>query len=209
MCAVGVDHIDGAGGSVTEVVTTAGEHIAAQLVIVGIGAVPCTSLAESAMLTIENGICVDGNMQTSHPDIYAIGDCVSFPQAQLGQRVRLELIQNATEQADHLAHVMTGQPTQSYARLPWFWSDIGAMKLQIAGLAKGECQKLAVHRDGRLVAVYHFNDDNLVSVETINSAGEHMLARKMIFEEFSPPKDSSALEDLAATKAAFKQWLAR
>jgi len=208
-CSLGVDHIAGEDGCVTHVVTTSGEHIAAQLVIVGIGAIPCTSLAETAQLEIENGICVDGNLKTSSSDIYAIGDCGSFPQVQLGQRIRLESIQNATEQADHLAIVLTGGATNQYARLPWFWSDIGVMKLQIAGLRNGEIEKVVVHRDDRLAAVYHYSANKLVSVETINGAGEHMLARKMITEGFSPSKDALALTNLASIKESFKQWKTR
>ncbi len=205
-CSVGVAELQGEAGQVRSVVTSDGETLPAQLVIVGIGAVPRVSLAEAAGLEIENGIKVDSHMRSSDDNIYAIGDCVSFPQADLQTRFRLESVQNATEQADHLALILTDKTTAPYTRLPWFWSDIGAMKLQIAGLFSGETDKKIVRRDGKLAAVYHFQNDKLVCVETINSGGEHMLARQMMQSGFSPKNDLDTVADLPGLKASFLSW---
>lgn len=205
-CGVGVEHLAGEGGAISAVVTTTGEILPAQLVIVGIGALPQVALAESAGLKIENGIVVDGHMRSSQADIFAIGDCVTFPQAHLGRPIRLESVQNALEQADHLALYLTGKVTEPYARLPWFWSDIGALKLQIAGVFAGETKKTTVRREGHLVSVYHFQSGKLVCVETLNSGGEHMLARQMIQSGFSPKDSLESVSDLASLKAAFLDW---
>ncbi|MGH1354526.1 MAG: NAD(P)/FAD-dependent oxidoreductase [Thalassovita sp.] len=206
---VGVDCLKGEDGKVCSVVTSEGDELRAQLVIVGIGAIPQTALAEKAGLEIENGIKVDGNMCSSEASIFAIGDCVSYPQAHLQTRFRLESVQNAVEQADHLALFLTNQTTEPYSRLPWFWSDIGSLKLQIAGMAIGETKRFPVKRDGKLASVYHFQDDKLVSVETINSSGEHMLARKMISTGFSPKADLEVLSHLPNLKQSFLKSMQR
>lgn len=122
-----------------------GEIIAADLVLVGIGAVPNTALAEEAGLAIENGIAVDEGLQTSAPDIYAAGDCCSFPLALYGgRRVRLESWRNAQEQgALAAANMLDAGLTQT--AVPWFWSDQYDLTLQVTGLADGAVTHL--HRD--------------------------------------------------------------
>src|SRR5690606_41363039 len=63
--------------------------------------------------------------------IYAIGDCVSFPYARWNRRLRLESVQNANDQARTLAALLAGQQPAPYAALPWFWSDLGSLRLQM------------------------------------------------------------------------------
>lgn len=198
---VGIKAIRGEGGQVTGVELD-GELLPADLVIVGIGAVPVVDLAAAAGLALENGIAVDAQLRSSDPAIYALGDCASFPVAG-GGRLRLESVQNATDQARVLAQTLSGTPTD-YAAVPWFWSDIGAMKLQIAGLSGGSEETVECRGpEGQLKSVYHLKDGALLAVETINSAGEHMLARQMLARGFTPPRDLMRAGDARALKAEF------
>lgn len=111
-----------------------GTTIPADDIVVGIGAIPETSLAESCGLKIENGIYVDEMLVTSDPDIFAAGDCCSFPHTLYeGRRIRLEAWRNAQDQGTHVAFNMLGA-TDTYKALPWFWSDQYDLTLQVSGL---------------------------------------------------------------------------
>ena len=114
---------------------TEGEVLAADMVVVGIGATPNVALAEAAGLEIANGIAVDQHLRTSDPSVYAAGDCASFPVAVYGgRRVRLESWRNTHDQAKIAASNMTGANAIIDA-VPWFWSDQYELGLQVAGLA--------------------------------------------------------------------------
>lgn len=175
----------------------------ADMVVVGIGAVPEVALAQAAGLACDNGILTDALLATSDPHIHAIGDCAAYPQAQLGRMARLESVQNATDQARVLAKTLTGNPA-SYVALPWFWSDIGTQKLQIAGLSQDADEAIIVRRaDGTLQSVWRLAQGRLVAVETINSAGEHMLARRLIAEGITPERSVMQSGDMAMLKASY------
>ncbi|MGO4834146.1 NAD(P)/FAD-dependent oxidoreductase, partial [Rhizobiaceae sp. 2RAB30] len=94
---------------VSGVETTSGEHIAADLVLIGIGAEPNVGLAENAGLRVDGGIVVDEAMRSSNPAILAIGDCTRFHHWQAARSVRLESVQNATDQARHAARTILGR----------------------------------------------------------------------------------------------------
>ncbi|MBB5575889.1 NAD(P)/FAD-dependent oxidoreductase [Rhizobium paranaense] len=126
---------DGADGAIVRL--AGGEEISADLVLIGIGAQPNVALAEKAGLAIENGIAVNERLATSAADIYAAGDCCSFPLALYGgRRVRLESWRNAQEQGTLAAANLLGEAA-SISAVPWFWSDQYDLTLQIAGLADG------------------------------------------------------------------------
>ncbi|TIX03015.1 MAG: NAD(P)/FAD-dependent oxidoreductase, partial [Mesorhizobium sp.] len=86
--------------------------------------------------TVANGIRVDQQMRSSAPDILAIGDAASYRHWFTGADVRLESVQNATDQARLAARTILGH-ADAYSAVPWFWSDIGDMKLQMVGLTSG------------------------------------------------------------------------
>lgn len=154
----------------------------ADLVLVAAGVVANDELAEAAGLYVHDGIRVDDTMATEDPDISAIGDCASFPFGHDGLQTRLESVQNAVDQAKCLAKRLTGKP-ERYAALPWFWSDQGPYKLQIAGLAVGaDHHEEFAGGDGKLT-VLCFRRDELIGVETVNAPGDHMAARKLLASE--------------------------
>lgn len=168
---------------VTGLLTADGSRYPADLVVVGVGAQPNTELAATAGLTVSyngyGGIVVDEYLRTSHPDISAIGDCARFP-SESGY-MRLESVQNAVDQARFVAErVVHGRPGR-YKRVPWFWSDQGRVKLQIAGLtAKAERTVLRGHRENEKFSVFGFASGRLVSVESINKPGDHLAARRIL-----------------------------
>lgn len=179
--------------------------LAADHVLVGVGAIPMDHLAQQAGLVTDNGVVVDAYLATDDPDIFAIGDCVSFPQVQLGRQTRLESVQNATDQARTLALTLTGTPV-SYTALPWFWSDIGALKLQISGLSDAPDQFIETcDADGALKSVYHLKQGTLIACETLNSGGEHMLSRRMIAEGLTPSPTELASGDVKVIKQAYQR----
>jgi 3-phenylpropionate/trans-cinnamate dioxygenase ferredoxin reductase subunit len=177
---VGVNAIEGAKGAAAAVVLADGERAPADLVIVGVGVLAEDALARAAGLACDNGVVVDALLAASDPAVSAIGDCAQFPQHSLGQMLRLESVQNATDQARAVARRLTGRPAP-YAALPWFWSDQGDLKLQIAGLPHG-VDRWVLRGDpkDRAFAAFGFRAGALATVETVNRGAEHMAARRII-----------------------------
>jgi 3-phenylpropionate/trans-cinnamate dioxygenase ferredoxin reductase component len=188
---------------VSAVVTAEGERLAADMVIVGIGAVPDIALAEAAGLACDNGIVVGADLQTPVPGVYAIGDCAAYPHWQAGKRLRLEAVQNATDHARHVARGIVGKRAD-YREVPWFWSDQGPAKLQMVGLAIGaDRQVISGSVENLAFSLWHFRGTQLLAVDSINRAAEHMLGRRMLAAGFSP---DDAL--IAAGPAAMKAVVA-
>lgn len=177
---VGVEAIAGAQGRATGVHLTDGRRLAADLVVVGIGILANEALAAAAGLTVDNGIVVDESLTTGDPDISAIGDCCAHPNFYAGRLFRLESVQNATDQARVVALKLVGKPAR-YDALPWFWSDQGDLKLQIAGLNMG-CDQFVTRGDpaSRSFSVFGFSGGRLRVVESVNRAADHMIARRLI-----------------------------
>ncbi len=166
-------------GHVNRVVTGAGE-IEADLVIIGIGVVPVTDIAEAAGLVCDDGICVDAHARSSHADIFAAGDCTRHPNGILGRTLRLESVHNALEQARTAAASLCGQD-KPYDQVPWFWSDQYDTKLQIAGLS-GQDDEVVMRGDpaaGSFSACY-LREGRLQAVDAINSPRDFMQAKKLL-----------------------------
>lgn len=211
----GVARILGDKGRVVAVETSDGRTLPADLLLVCIGVIPNDELAAEAGLAVANGILVDGELRTADPAILAIGDCANFPTrfAPPGQngrgpeahgRVRLESVQNCVDQARAVAAGLTGKPTV-YDKVPWFWSDQGDLKLQIAGLTIGHDR--AVLRgdpeDGTF-SVFCFRAERLIGVESVNRPLDHMVARRLLLGEprLTPEEAADPSFDLKARAAA-------
>jgi 3-phenylpropionate/trans-cinnamate dioxygenase ferredoxin reductase subunit len=176
----GVSRILGAQGRVTGVETTDGRHLPADLVLICVGVIPNAELASETGLDVDNGIVVDQRLATRDPAILAIGDCANFPTPFAAVRVRLESVQNAVDQARCVAAHIAGKP-EPYDKVPWFWSDQGDLKLQIAGITVGH--DTAVLRgnpdDGRF-SVFCFRGGRLIGVESVNQTADHVVARRLL-----------------------------
>lgn len=178
--------LEGDLGRVGAVLTQDGRRFAADLAIVGIGSIPNTELAQAAGIACRDGILVDRFARTDDPDIFAAGDCVRHP-GRSGESIRLESVQNAAEQGRVAGANLAGCQT-AYEAVPWFWSDQHDLKLQMAGLAAGADR--TVHRGEtgeERFSLFHYRNDRLIAVDSVNRPAEHMLARKLLAAERHPP----------------------
>ncbi len=178
-----VTRIEGAT-DVERVVCEDGAVFEADLVIVGIGILPETELAEGAGLEVDNGIVVNEFAQTSDPDILAAGDCTRHFNPIYERYLRLESVQNARDQATTAAATICGN-SKAYNALPWFWSDQYDIKLQIAGLCEGYDQ-VVLRGDptsGRSFAAFYLREGRLLAVDAINKPQEFMLGKRLIMDK--------------------------
>lgn len=173
---IGTDRVTGA-------VLTDGTELELDFVIAGIGILPASLLAESAGLTIDNGISTDEFCRTSAPGVWAAGDCASCLFE--GKRIRLESVGNAIEMAEVAAQNMLGQEVV-YKPKPWFWSDQYDMKLQIAGLNTGYDTVYTRPGDKGGQAHWYFRDDRLISVDAMNEPRVYMVGKRLIESGKSP-----------------------
>lgn len=196
-------------GTLKSVETSSGVTHKAELILIGIGVHVNSELAEAAGLDCDNGIRVDERLRTSVQDVYAIGDCVNFDHWLAGRALRLESVQNATDQARVLANVLN-DGDKTYKAVPWFWSEIAQCRLQMVGLSFDADDFIVT---GSIAdndfSVYHFAGDKLVSIDSINRASDHMLGRKFFDSGYNPSKDdvkqgTAYLKELFATFKALK-----
>ncbi|WP_276354479.1 NAD(P)/FAD-dependent oxidoreductase [Cohnella caldifontis] len=192
----GIESVNREGGEY--VVSLAdGSRVRCDVIVTGIGAVPETSLAAECGLEIENGVKADEYLATSDPDIFAAGDCCSFPHPLYeGKRIRLEAWRNAQDQGTHAAGNMLGDRAP-YGAVPWFWSDQYDRTLQVSGLADpsnttvlrdlGDAGKLYFHLDG---------EGRLVSASGMGTPGgiakDIRLAEMLIEKRAHPSPESLA-----------------
>jgi 3-phenylpropionate/trans-cinnamate dioxygenase ferredoxin reductase component len=172
--------IESDGAHVTGVSLSDGRHLPADLVVVGVGVLPNIELAHEAGLPVAAGIIVNEQLLTSDPDISAVGDCALFASPRFGSSLRLESVQNATDHARCVAARLTGD-AKTYDGLPWFWSDQGPDKLQIAGLTTGY-DRVVVRgdREQGSFSAFCYKAGVLVGVESVNRAGDHVFGRKIL-----------------------------
>jgi 3-phenylpropionate/trans-cinnamate dioxygenase ferredoxin reductase subunit len=200
-----IERIGGEGGRLTHVVLQDGRSLPADLVLVSIGVVPNEGLAAAAGLAVENGVVVDELLQTADPVISAIGDCAAFPSRHsLKNPVRLEAVQNAADHARCVADRLLGKPAP-YAALPWFWSEQGALRLQIAGLTTGFQQVvLRGNYAGGEYSAFCYAGDTLLGIESINKPADHAFARRLLAagRNITPAQAADESFDLRAAAMA-------
>ena len=166
-----------------------GREIVAATVLVGVGAEPRTELGEHLGLLRDRGIVVDERCLASDGRTLAIGDC-AVQQSAEGVRMRLESIDNATEQANIAAGTLLGN-TAAERFAPWFWSDQGSWKLQIVGIVEGNTDVL-VRRDPdrpqRRVSLY-FDEGILVAAECVNAPADFVALRSALARGVQVPRE--------------------
>jgi 3-phenylpropionate/trans-cinnamate dioxygenase ferredoxin reductase subunit len=164
-------------GQVGSVVTTGGTRLPADVVVVGIGAVPNDGIAKSAGLEVNHGVVTDSSLRTSDPDIFAAGDVASSYLPLLGRHLRMDHWSNALNGGKAAALSMLGKQIE-YNRVPYFYSDQYDLGMECAGLPLPGTYDQVVYRgdadalefiafwlkEGRLVAgmnvnVWDVNDD--------------------------------------------------
>lgn len=203
-----VADVEPRNGSGVDVLLTTGARMRFDVLVVGIGVSPETSLAMRSKLEVDNGIKADAFLRTSAESVFAAGDCVSFPHSLFGDsRVRLESWRNAVDQAETVAANMLGQ-LRPHRAVPWFWSEQYALTLQVAGLQSMVTSSVVRTRDdgvqlhfgmdvsGRLVAASAVGQGNSV-------ARDIRLAERMIERGAEPLR-----KDLVDASVPLKRVLA-
>lgn len=174
----------GDGVRATAVELADGTTLPADLVVVGVGAVPRTEVARRLGLEVEaRGIVVDAWARTSDGVTVAAGDCAvgpnPFTRGTSGP-TRLESVPHATDQARAAAATLVGRPA-AYASVPWFWSDQGDLRLQLAGLPHGADEHV-VRGDpaAERFSVLSYRDGLLVAVEAVGSTADYLAVKRAL-----------------------------
>ena len=176
---------------------TDGTSLAADCILICIGVIPNVELAGDAGLEVDNGIRVDDRCRTSDDSVYAVGDCTNHPNELLGQRLRLESVHNALEQAKTVARNICGDD-MLYAQVPWFWSDQYDLKLQIAGISQGYDQTvLRGDPANRSFSCLYLRDGQLIAIDSINSPRDFMQSKPLIANHAIISPDTLANVELA------------
>ena len=203
----GVAEVRGEAGQATGVLLDDGTEIPAELVVIGVGVIPRTELAEQLGLECDGGIVVDEHARTSAPNVVAAGDCTVMPHPVSGEgRVRLESVQSAVAQATVAASTLVGRLERTMT-VPWFWSNQGDLRLQIAGLSAGYDQYVVRGEpDTERFSVLYYRHGQLLAVDAINNPGDYMVVRKALTQGTNLPADlvADASTPLKAVLAACK-----
>ena len=183
----------GTDGHVAAVSLADGSEVAADLVLVAVGAVPDDELAHAAGLRCEDGVVVDASARTEDPRIFAVGDIASQPRELLGGRsLRLESIPSAIEQARQVVAAILGEKPPD-PEVPWFWSDQFDLKVQIAGIIVDVDQTIVRDELPTRLSVVHLRGDRLVAIEAINAARDFVAGRNLI--RSGDPVDAGAIRN--------------
>lgn len=197
-----VDCIEGTG-KVSGVRLRDGQLLPAEMVIVGIGIVPAIEPLIAAGADGGNGVTVDAQCRTSLPDIFAIGDCALHGNQFAGDApIRLESVQNATDQATVVAKTIIGQQS-AYNAVPWFWSDQYDLRLQTVGLATGyDATVLRGNPASRSFSVVYLKQGRVIALDCVNMTRDYAQGRKLVVERRSPD-----LAKLADAETSLKDLL--
>jgi 3-phenylpropionate/trans-cinnamate dioxygenase ferredoxin reductase subunit len=191
-----IERADGA-----DVVLQDGQRIEADVVVIGIGAAPVTGLAEAAGLALQNGVAVDECLRTSDPEVFAAGDCCSFPLPIYdGRRIRLESWRNAQDQGALAARNMLGAG-EAISSVPWFWSDQYDLTLQVAGLSEGAARSVRRDLGGGAFILFHLAPDGRLLAASGIGAGNTVardirVAEMLIARRARPEPEKLAVPDI-------------
>lgn len=154
--------------------------VTADIVVVGIGVVPNSEIAEAAGIACRGGVLVDAYALTSDPHVVAAGDCTMHFNGYLGTEIRLESVQNAVDQAKVAAMTMLGE-REAYHQVPWFWSDQYDVKLQMAGITAA-FDETVIRGDveAQAFSIFYFRDGKLLGADSVNAPADHMACRRIL-----------------------------
>lgn len=186
-----VTELLGNNGHIAAVRTADGREFPAGLLIVGIGVIANVELAQAAGLEVDGGIVVDACSRTADPAIVAAGDC-TMRRLEDGRLLRLESVQNATEQAKSAAFALLGKE-RPFTAAPWFWSDQYDIKLQMIGLTAGFDQVVLRGKpEERKFSAFYYRDGKLLAIDSINQPADHMAGRRLFEQSVSPTPEQAA-----------------
>jgi 3-phenylpropionate/trans-cinnamate dioxygenase ferredoxin reductase subunit len=170
---LGTDRVEGA-------VLTTGEHIACDLVLVGVGTILDTGYLDGSEIAIENGVLVDQYCRTNVPDIFAAGDIANWYHPGLDSRLRVEHWDNAEQQGKAAARAMLGR-LEPFAPVPYFWSDQYIYALQCFGRRLGGEQEVRRGTvEARNFTTFYLREGVPVAAMCLNNPRAGMAARRLI-----------------------------
>ena len=193
----GVVGLSGEAGKVTSVELSNGATLPSDIVLVGIGLVPHLELAQQLGLRCEGGIVIDEHARTSRPGVVAAGDCTTLSPSSGEGLLRIESVANAIAQGRAAAATLAGVHDPLSA-VPWFWSDQGDIKLQIAGLSAGY-DEVVLRGDPsteQFSALYYSGSD-LIAIDSVNAPRDYMAVRKILETGGSVPREVAGDTDIA------------
>ena len=184
ICNAKVTNLNAENQMINSVSLESGETLAADIVLVGIGAIPNTQLAASIGLECDNGIKTDQYCRTSIPNILAVGDCTSSFNSLYNKEFRLESVPNALAQSKVASSSILGNELFNN-EMPWFWSDQYDLKLQMAGLSSGydECHIIGDTDSAEFIACYG-KEGYLIALDSVNQSKQFMLFKKALGNGF-------------------------
>lgn len=188
-----VEAILGRGGRVAGVRLAGGDVLPAQVVIVAIGIAAEAGPLLAAGAAGGDGVHVDEYCRTSLPHVYAVGDCAAqVSRFAGGDRVRLESVQNAHDQATTAARAIAGAP-QAHDAIPWFWSNQYELRLQTVGLFRGY-DDLVVRGDpdSGSFSVAYLRQGRVIALDCVNAVKDYAQGRKLILAGAAPDRHKLA-----------------
>ncbi|MEO6996603.1 MAG: FAD-dependent oxidoreductase [Terracoccus sp.] len=196
--ATGVSRVVGRDGAVTAVALTDDTLVPADVVVVGVGAAPRTRLASRLGLDLDpRGIVVDRHALTSDGVTVAAGDCAVGPNPfsrGLVGLTRLESVAHADDQSRTAAATLLGQAA-AYDAVPWFWSDQGELRLQIAGLPTGaDLTVLRGDPASERFSVLSFRSGLLIAAECVGASADYVAAKRGLEKGMTVDPDAAADE---------------
>src|SRR4051794_18069239 len=162
ICGTGVDLFHSYEGQVTGLRLTDGRYVPADLVLVGIGAVPNISWLDGSGVETGNGVLCDASGRTNLPGIVAVGDCAAWFDDRLGTHRRVEHWTTAMEHPEVAVAALLDQPATQAVKVPYFWSDQYGVKLQFAGNA-AQADRVAIEagdpQEHNVLALYYRGEE--------------------------------------------------
>lgn len=160
-----------------------GSTIKTDIIVLGVGIKVNQQLASDAGLKVGDGIEVDEFCRTTDPAIYAIGDCSWHFNPSYDRHLRLESVQNATDQGKTVAKHICGKD-EPYNTIPWFWSDQYDVKLQMVGLSNGYDELICrIEQDESKRSYWYFKSGDLIAVDAVNNPKAYVLGTKFIKDQ--------------------------
>ena len=167
-------------GSQTTVETKSGFRVTVDAVVAGLGITPNTDLATSAGLAVEDGVVVDEQLRTTHPDVFAAGDVARFNAPSLGTRIRVEHEDNALTMGRAAGRAMAGDDSP-YVHLPFFYSDLFELGYEAVGELDPRSETVTDWKEPfREGVVYYLRDGRVRGVLLWNVWNQVDAARELI-----------------------------